>query len=566
MKRSKFNLSHRLLTTGDFGYLYPILCEDLLPGDKVKLSSEVYMRAIPLLSPPLDSADIRVDYFFVPNRIIWEDWQKFITGGRLGTSELIEPWIAYEPNPVSGQDYTSDLFSYLYQLPNKVQFGQGGIKLSALPLAAYQRIYFDWYLDQNVENDYWRDNDIFGDEEFFRGFIDSRFVQSDGSLAQLDFFSDWSQLRQRKYKKDMFTSALPWPQRGPEIGISFPADDVNLEVSGIAEQTNSYKTGNIVQSQGSLLSPLLRQNSANNSNFNVTGSGGETGYYHSHSLDASVDLLSGQAGNLTIRELRRLSAIQKWFERNARWGSRYIEQILSHFGVHTPDYRLSRSEYLGGTYQPINISETYQTAQGAVGQETADVLGQYAGHMSSYGVSKMRKFKASEHGWLIGLLSVVPRPSYGQGIQRRFTRQTRLDYAWPEFAAIGEQAILNKELYISETDSDFLPSSAQNQLNSVFGYTPRYAEYKSRQDRFNTNFLHDFNWWHLGRIFNNRPVLNQEFLEAVDSTTGDSEFDRIFAYNPTEEQDVDKFHFLFSINHHLIMRRPLPKYVNPSLS
>lgn len=520
------------------------------------------MRAIPLLSPPLDSADIRVDYFFVPNRIIWEDWQKFITGGRLGTSELVEPWIAYEPNPSIGQDYTSDLFSHLYQLPNHVQFGQGGIKLSALPLAAYHRIYFDWYLDQNVENDYWRDNDIFGEEEFFRGFIDSRFVSADGSLAQLDFFSDWNQLRQRKYKKDMFTSALPWPQRGPEVGFGFPTEDMDLATTGTAASTSNYSVqGGIQTSAIPNLNP-----SAGGAKLQVRPSSDFQDVSHSHSVRTDFSLEKGELGMISIRELRRLSAIQKWFERNARWGSRYIEQILSHFGVSTPDYRLNRSEYLGGTYQPINISETYQTAQGTTGQETADVLGQYAGHMSSYGVSKMRKFTANEHGWLIGLVSVVPRPAYGQGIQRRFTRSTRLDYAWPEFAAIGEQAILNKELYISETDSDFLPVSTQNKLNGVFGYTPRYAEYKSRQDRFNTNFLIHFPWWHLGRIFGNRPELNQEFLNSVDAETGVSEYDRIFAYSPTESTDVDKFHFLFNINHHLIMKRALPKYVNPSLS
>lgn len=565
MKKSKFDLSHTLLSTGDFGYLYPILCEDILPGDTFKCSSEVFVKAIPLLAPVLAQADVRVDYFFVPNRILWEEWSDFITGGKEGTFDQKEPWFLYGSSSVQANINSEQrrFCSALYQLPISAD-GEpsGAVRLSILPALAYERIYRDWYMDQNVESDVWYYSDNV-DRPFKYGFLPKN-TQGDsfydingdffnGTNVGYDFISKHLHFRQRHYRKDMFTSALPWPQRGPEVGFTIPNDDKNYDVYGeTVDEGDYYRTDGSVAAG----TPTFQNGKL------LVGSNSAPAQ-HSHNVDSSVQILEGDLANISIRELRRLSALQKWFERNARWGSRYIEQILSHFGVHTPDYRLQRAEYLGGTISPINISETYQTADSSSEQETENVLGQYAGHMSSYGVNGMRKYTAQEHGWFLGLLSIVPKPSYSQGVQRRFTRQTRLDYAWPEFASIGEQAIARKELYFAGLNEN--SSAGFNTLNGAFGYTTRYAEYKSRQDRFDNNFRINFPFWHLGRIFDSMPVLSRDFLEARNSSSG-SQYDRIFAYTPNEGQYEQIFHFLFQIRHHLKMRRPLPKYVNPSLS
>lgn len=572
MKRSKFNLSHNLLMTGDFGFLYPILMEDLLPGDKVRCNSEVFVKAIPLLAPIMDSCDVRVDYFFVPNRLLWNRWEEFITGGPNGYNyvdgvgephNFISPWFSYNPAGGAANTGAAGFMSWVYQFSQLENegFNGKGMKLSILPALAYQRIYYDWYFDQNVESATWTEDDgiterrkAYIDDDCYNpltGEVNEDWGSIDGALDEMFI------LRQRLYRKDMFTSALPWPQRGPEVGFDIPPRDVIAQ--GVTGPNGRYVLeGTSTSAEGfpPNLYPALGDG-------NLI-SGNEQTVVHTH----VQNYLKGELGTLTINELRRMSALQRWFEKNARFGSRYIEQILSHFGVRTPDYRLDRSEYLGGTVSPLNISETYQTAAGTEGQETASVLGQYAGHMSSYAVNGMRKYRADEHGWLIGLLSIVPKASYAQGIQRRFTRFDRLDYAWPEFVGIGEQAVLNKELYCGPNDDDF--GSQNDKSNQVFGYVPRYADYRSRQDRFDRNFLNIFPFWHLGRIFGSTPVLGVDFLTSRKETSSASErpqTDRIFAYTPNDEDQSprDTFHMLFQIHNNLIMRRPLPKYSIPRI-
>jgi len=561
MKRSKFNLSHRLLGTGDFGYLYPILVEDVLPGDRFKVKSEVYLKAIPLLAPILDSVDIRVDYFFVPNRLLWSNWQNFITGGRDGSVNVPAPWFhprtEYEPEK---QIYRFDaLSSHLYQIGLLFddEYFRGDalsqMRFDVLPLCAYNKIYFDWYADENLENipEPEDQNCPFfiheGNYDIATGEVNDVWLHRNQPLSSP---SNPLCLRQRSYRKDYLTSALPWPQRGPEVSIDTPPDDLVIrDLEGQVEvdrstsiPSDTYKNLQ-VSSDGSL-------HVASGSSTTLTGS--------SYS---DLGLQQGSLGSVSIPELRRLSAIQRWFERNARWGSRYVEQILSHFGVRTPDYRLDRAEYLGGTISPINVSETYQTAQGPQDQETVDVLGQYAGHLTSYGVNGMRKLRAEEHGWLIGLMSIVPRAAYGQGLQKRFTRFNRLDYAWPEFAGIGEQAVKREEVLVS-------PDYQRNQ--ETFGYQRRFAEYMSRQDRFDLNMLNTFPFWHLGRVFDpiaQGNVLSEDFIKPMGTSYTKSQVnsDRIFAYTPNDAYTFDRFHFLYQINHHISAKRPIPKYMSPQI-
>lgn len=571
MKRSKYNLSHQLLTDTDFGWLTPILVEDVLPGDTWKIKSEVFVKAIPLLAPIMDKVDIRVDYFFVPNRILWSKWQDFITGGRLGTVDIKEPSLPLGDQFFNASPDSIAMLEKIYQCSlGEVASSDSRHLVSALPLLAYNKIYADWYMDLNVETDEYVSPTptIDGSSPIPFGTLpDSTQILDANGVWRVQDVNTKTYLdallvpKQRKYRKDVFTSALPWPQRGPEVGIQIPPESANADLNGgfnIELSPNAF--GMSEATPGIATVEYEPQNVTSGSRYGSlrTSNGDEF-----QTIDGTitgpnaVDFEAGQLGTVTIRELRRLSALQAWFERNARFGSRYIEQILSHFGVHTPDYRLQRSEYLGGTISPLQVSETYQTAvTGNEQQETADVLGQFAGHLTSYGVNGVRKFRANEHGWIFGLMSIVPRTAYGQGIQRRFTRRNRLDYAFPEFAAIGEQSVLSKELY-------FQPDEAMN--NTVFGYNSRYYEYKSRQDRFSAAFKDIFPWWHLGRIFQDEPKLSLDFLEAR-SARYDSEYDRIFAYTPNPDQHSEAhFHFLCQCNHHIRVKRPIPKYVNPTI-
>lgn len=553
MKKSKFNLSHTNLLSGDFGWLYPILVEDCLPGDVWTCRSELYIKAIPLLSPQLTPVDVRVDYFFVPNRLLWESWPNFITGGNNGLNEQKAPWFTFNPAEVStAQVYGKDkrfVVDKLYQLcfdDNWVDNASGDelIQLSAFPALAYDKIFRDWYYPENVH----MTEDI--DLNEFTGLTKDD-VKLDGSLTSTGLTKVNSRLKlyQRAFAKDRLTAANQLPQRGPEVGFDIPPQD--LEAVGVTSPNGRYVTRGTDQTVSTSV---------------VSMSGGimegttSVDIVHTHAQNYQ----RGELGTLTINEFRRLNALQRWFERNARWGARYIEQIMSHFGVRTPDYRLDRSEYLGGTVTPLNVSETYQSAAGSSTQETADVLGQYAGHMTSYGVNGMRKYRCDEHGWIIGLMSILPKVSYSQGLQKRFSRIDRLDFAFPEFAQLGDEAIYKKEVFIP-SGYDFTEG------DEVFGYTPRYSDYRSRQSRFDTNFLNVFPFWHLGQIYDagpgQKPVLGSDFIYARDQD-GTSQFDRIFAYTPVREEqsyNFHLFHFLCQCRNNVQVLRPLPKYVTPSL-
>lgn len=571
MKRSKYNLSHQLLTDTDFGWLTPILVEDVLPGDTWKIKSEVFVKAIPLLAPIMDKVDIRVDYFFVPNRILWSKWQDFITGGRLGTVDIKEPSLPLGDQFFMASPDSIAMLEKIYQCSlAEVANSDSRHLVSALPLLAYNKIYADWYMDLNVETDEYVSTTptIDGSSPIPFGTLpDSTQILDANGVWRVQDVNTKTYLdallvpKQRKFRKDVFTSALPWPQRGPEVGFDIPPGSANADLDGDVNfelNDKSFRVNQVYQGSTNVeFTDTNGEAGHTEGYFGIQGQGQFTNIFGNLFGVNGVNIERGSLGSITIRELRRLSALQAWFERNARFGSRYIEQILSHFGVHTPDYRLQRSEYLGGTISPLQVSETYQTAvTGNEQQETADVLGQFAGHLTSYGVNGVRKFRANEHGWIFGLMSIVPRTSYGQGIQRRFTRRNRLDYAFPEFAAIGEQSVLSKELYFQ---------GDENANNKVFGYNSRYYEYKSRQDRFSAAFKNIFPWWHLGRIFADEPKLSLSFLEAR-SFRYDSEYDRIFAYTPNpDEHDEAHFHFLCQCNHHIRVKRPIPKYVNSTI-
>lgn len=472
-----FDLTHDRKFSGKFGNLIPSLVMDVLPGDKINLSSSTFMRFAPMIAPVMHNIKVYQHYFFVPNRILWPNWEKFITGGENGLDITVWPYIQYN----IADNARSSLADYLGLPVSDDTPALSGDQVSAIPFAGYQKIYNEYYRDQNLQT---ASNDTL--------------VDGLNSPSGLNF------IRTRAWQHDYFTSALPWTQKGPEamipIGDSAPVrfDEDNpgaiqpkwRELGGApfpvyGGATDMLQVGSLVGNTFTGAQP----------NPSLTLDPGDTLY---------ADLSAATA--VTINELRRAVKLQEWLEKNARGGSRYTESLTVHFGVKSQDSRLQRPEYLGGYSQHVKVSEVLQTSETS---DTVTPQGNMAGHGVSIGSGKNISFFVPEHGYIFGIMSVLPMTAYQQGIPRHFSREDKFDYAWPTFAHIGEQAILNKEIYVQGNSADDEP----------FGYTPRYSEYKYASSTVHGDFKESLAYWHLGRIFAGKPSLNSTFIQANSART-----------------------------------------------
>lgn len=541
--RSRKNLTHDVNLTTDFARLTPILCIDTVPGDRFKLGTEIHMKFSPLLYPIMSRVNVRVDYFFVPNRILWSNWQNFITrndeNGRPiissdDSSELIAPVFTVE-NLANDLDTAfcnvGTLWDYLGLAPESdTQTLDPRCQFDILPFAAYQQIFNDWYRDENFDNE-------MAIRELVDKIADNRSLAQSVSKGDVDTFADdLFKLRSRRWQKDYFTSALPWAQRGDAALL--PVGDT-APVSGTTAWNDRYE----VQEQGFDTAEGAASFVQTGANAGQLQDGRNMVAHHRHDFDGDVDL--SEATGISIPEFRRLNAIQKWLEDNARAGGRYIEQILTHFGVRTPDYRLNRAEYLGGTVSPVQVSEVLSQAA-----TEGSPIGDYAGHASNFSYNRSKSYFCQEHGWIIGIMSVMPITSYSQGIPRRFTRKTWDDYYFPQFAHIGEQGIHMSELYA-------YPGAVAP--DHTFGYQKRYAEYMYMESRYAGQMrTEQFLPWHLGRRFGTQPFLNKSFLDAGPQN-GQQPLDRIFSI--TDDTD----HMFVHLVNHVRARRPMPRFTNPRL-
>lgn len=506
-KLNKFDLSHERKLSLNMGKLIPILVQDVVPGDRFRVNTEIMMRLAPMLAPVMHRVNVFTHYFFVPNRLIWDEWEDFITGGRLGTSNPVPPHMMFD-NANTSWFLKGTLNDYM-GLPiweSGAVSGNGVYQYSALPNRAYQLIYDEYYRDQNVQQ--------------------SLDISKSSGLQSFPETEKLNTLRNRSWEKDYFTSALPWAQRG---------GSVNSPVNGSI--TPNYRPETLIRKNDGTLNPDAVGIAANGDAKAVTTGGTSPGTFMQLDNLESVDF----GGSMNINDLRRSIRLQEWLERNARAGSRYIEQILAHFGVKSSDARLQRPEYLGGGKTPVVISEVVSTFQS---EAEGIPQGNMAGHGYAVGNTNQFSRRFEEHGYVLGIISVLPRTAYQQGVPRHFSRFDKFDYYWPEFANIGEQAVLNKELYNDITGA--VPNSG------TFGYQSRYAEYKHGQSTVHGDFRTNLSYWHWGRIFNSAPSLNESFIKADPS------------FRPFAVEDPDIHHLYCQLYNRVDALRPMPYFGVPS--
>lgn len=458
-KSNVFDLTHDVKMSATMGKLYPICCLEAIPGDKFNISAESLIRFAPLVSPVMHRMDVTIHYFFTPNRIIWPGWEDFITdpsGADIGNPSGAFPFIYIEDS--AGDDLKS-LANYL-GLP----VCANPTAVSALPFAAYQMIYNEYYRDQNLIPD-----------------VLFELINGDNSANATSL----KQFRLRAWEHDYFTAALPFAQKGPAMSIPTTFEDV----------------------------PVAAHDPAVPGPYGFTSGSGAT-IFQLNDPNVPSDFLSyaktsDLAANTTINDLRRSFRLQEWLERNARGGTRYIESILAHFGVKSSDARLNRPEYITGTKSPVMVSEVLNT--------TGDLLpqGNMSGHAISVSAGKNGSYFCEEHGYIMGIMSVRPKTAYQQGVPKHFLKRDAMEFAWPSFAHLGEQEILNAEVFADAVTP-----------GDVFGYIPRYSEYKFMPSRVAGDFQGNLDFWHLGRIFATEPTLSQQFVE-IDP----ADVERIFAVN-----------------------------------
>lgn len=477
-QKNKFDLSREVKMSGNMGNLYPCFIQDIIPGDSFRVNTQQLVRFSPLLAPMMHNVDFKLDYFFVPYRLVWDEWKDFITGGEDGNDlpsyPRIRPYSGMRNNIAKGTlaDYLGLPVKELYD--NLPISGTANFELSVLPFRAYQLIWHEYFRDQNV-----------GDE--FQQYTNS------GVQSSVTFDNQLS-LRKSNWEKDYFTSALPFLQRGGEVTLPL---------------------GSVTVSESDYTAATLGTLKVSNANI----------FKDVNGTVSQVDLV-GEAQAVTINELRKASALQQWLELMARAGSRYREQIFAIFGERIPDYTVQVPQYLGGGKTPIMISEvlsTYaQTSDASTGSSIDRPLGDMGGHALALGDNLGFQQSFDEHGIILGLCRVIPKTSYSQGVNKFWRKFDKFDHFFPQFANLGEQEIDNLELYFSgNTGTD----------DGIFGYQQRYAEYKYAQNRIAGDFRDELAHWELSRKFSSTPLLNQSFVEC-------SPDDRIFAIQDPNEDKI----------------------------
>ena len=455
-KYNTFDLSHDKRLSLKMGEIVPVMALDVLPGDKFTVDSSYLTRFLPLVAPVMHNVKVKVRYFFSPNRLVWEDWEDFITGpeSATDTTEPTHPYLNIPSAPSSLADYLG---------VNTSTFGNQTVEVNALPFAHYHFIWEEYFRDQNLI-------DATNNWKLLGGNVG-------GSQKQA-----LQDIKKVAWKHDRYTSALPFTQKGPEVTIPGLALDEDVQYT---QQAYVTLTNGNVPSVGNLQVDTTQGFLTNSANESLI-------------MEAN-GVLDKTNFNTTVNELREAFAIQRWLELNARTGNRYVEHIQAHFGVKPQDARLQRPEEFGGSVSTIQFSEVLQTAD-----TTDNALGTMGGHALTASGSKKASYYAQEHGWIFAFMYVVPDTAYFQGIAPKFSKVDRYDYFQPLLAHIGEQPVYSKELWADGGNAD----------DNVFGYLPIYDEYRHEPNTVHGLMKTDLLHWHLGRKFATRPQLNETFISC----------------------------------------------------
>ena len=505
-KLNKFDLSHGVKGTMDMGKLYPVGYIETVPNDWFKIQQEFLCRFLATLAPVMHLFKIRFRWYYTPFRILLERgvWDDFITGGKDGTDSTVLPYIMSGANGFA-KGSLADHFGMPVGVPN--------LKVSAFPFRAYAMIYNEVYRNQALQDE-----------------VALSFATGQDTTTNTDILK-------RPWQRDYFTNQLPSPQKGPAVALPLASSGapvmtgtgVNKFNSIIINTSNpaTVQLGGVPGTVGSWSSPgQLTANTLKAPAENVN-----SGFY--------ADLSDVTA--VSIEQVRRAFAVQKFQYHNMIWGNRYTEWIQSTFGIKPLDASLQRPQYVGGFTTPMVISEVLQTSE----TTSESAQGNMAGHGVGAGTSHVMRFHSYENGCLMCLMSIMPNTDYYQGLRRDFSRETRYDFLQPLLSRLGEQGTKNKEIYaqgssVTDTDGNVVD-------DKIFGYAPRYQEYRQIPSYVVGEMRDTLEYWQDGRKFSELPVLNSEFIESTPST-------RIFAV----EQNTD--HIVFQVANHVKALRPLDKY------
>lgn len=556
--RSTFRRDSGLKTTFDAGKLIPIYCEEVLPGDSFNVTLNAVIRMATPIFPIMDNLHFDTFFFFVPNRLVWDNWRRMM-GEQRNPGDSIDFRVPTITSPVGGYDPCS-IYDY-FGLPTVGQVDPTGqVTHSALPLRAYNLIYNEWFRDENL--------------------IDSVPVNvSDGLLgADIEDPALYTLLSRGK-RHDYFTSCLPWPNKGTEVGFGLvdsqapvfmnPGSSAVLPVRGDGQPIGIFPVGQNPPVAGQFMGGQTPVEGGSNVFYNLpltsdfplglnvnsashvqVRSSDLASFFNGANVYADLDLATQQ----TINQLRMAFQVQKLLERDARGGTRYTEILLSHFGVRSPDARLQRPEYLGGGSSAILTQPVPQTSA----SDAISPQGNLAGYTAA--LARGHSFSSAfvEHGYIIGLAMVRADLTYQQGLSRHWSRQTRYDYYFPVFAALGEQAVLNQEIYA--TGLGTVDDNGVGTLDkAVFGYQERWAEYRYSPSRitglFRSTTAGTIDSWHLAQRFISAPLLNSEFISE------DVPIARVVAAGDLAEGQQFIMDAVFSS----VCARPMPMYSVPGL-
>lgn len=500
LPRSSFDRSHGYKTTFDSGYLVPFFVDEALPGDTFALKANLFARLATPVVPIMDNMFLETFFFAVPYRLVWDNWKKF-NGEQIKPTDSTDYLVPEIVAPAGGVA-VGTLSDYM-----GIPINVGNLHFTSLWHRAYNLIWNEWFRDQNLQ--------------------DSVNVPTgDGP----DSYSDFVLLRRNK-RPDYFTTCLPWPQKGTAVSIPLGTTapvKLGPSVSGSATPVDKYGIF------------AAASDSTARIQYSATAGSVGTAIGVSSGYNAYADLSA--ASSATINALRQAFQIQKLLERNARGGTRYTEILQNHFGVVSPDARLQRPEYLGGSSTRVNISTVAQTSPTSGANALGDLAAFGVAADSTPGWTK----SFTEHTLIIGLVNVRADLNYQQGLHRKFFRRSRYDFYWPSLANIGEQSVLNKEIYAQGTAAD----------DAVFGYQERWAEYRNFPSqitgKLRSTHSTPLDFWHLAQKFTSLPTLSSTFIED------NPPISRAIAV-PSEPQ------FVFDSFIKLTTTRPMPTYSVPGL-